>query len=169
MAQAKYTSAAADALALLESMLLFNPDKRASLPDTLSSEYLKDSAQTCASPPPPGPGPLHRRLGSELGWFGRPLVPIDMEAAMKGHGVHMRFDWEYDPSFHTQDKLRTLLMEEQEKYARGTAHLCHARPAARVRVSILPVISSWLIGGVMQERKGPRAERPAVGLERAPR
>ena len=132
MAQAKYTSAAADALALLESMLLFNPDKRASLPDTLSSEYLKDSAQTCA-PPSPGLGPLHPRLGSELRCFGRPLVPIDMEAAMKGHGVHMRFDWEYDPSFHTQDKLRTLLMEEQEKYARGTAHPCRARPATRER------------------------------------
>ena len=53
VAQGKYASAAADALALLESMLLFNPDKRASLPDTLSSEYLKDSAQTCASPPHP--------------------------------------------------------------------------------------------------------------------
>ena len=52
VAQGKYASAAADALALLESMLLFNPDKRASLPDTLSSEYLKDSAQTCASFPP---------------------------------------------------------------------------------------------------------------------
>ena len=53
MAQGKYASAAADALALLESMLLFNPDKRASLPDTLSSEYLKDSAQTCVPPAPP--------------------------------------------------------------------------------------------------------------------
>ena len=52
VAQGKYASAAPEALALLESMLLFNPDKRASLPDTLSSEYLKDSAQTCASSPP---------------------------------------------------------------------------------------------------------------------
>ena len=37
VAQGKYASAAPEALALLESMLLFNPDKRASLPDTLST------------------------------------------------------------------------------------------------------------------------------------
>ena len=38
--------------ALLFCQMQSKIHQRASLPDTLSSEYLKDSAQTCASFPP---------------------------------------------------------------------------------------------------------------------
>lgn len=87
----KYTAASPDAIALLESMLLFNPTARAPLADTLKCEYLKDSNTA-------------------------PLVPMDPAEALKSHGAHMTFPFERDPSL-TQDKLRTLLVAECDKYA----------------------------------------------------
>jgi hypothetical protein len=89
----KYTAATPDAIALLESMLLFNPSSRSTLEATLSSEYLKDSNTA-------------------------PLVPMDPAEALKSHGVHMTFPFERDPNL-TQDKLRTLLVEECDRYAAG--------------------------------------------------